>query len=323
MGCLRQRVLITTALVGVAVASYPISAHALDSNAARLYAQTPWGAPAVDGLNSRWDGLGGSLNSRSLYEGRGFVALPLGGQLGLQFDGTAGSLDSKAFYSGGGHLFWRNPYSGLLGLYGNYIQWNQFGDVNVAHVAAEGEAYWGRWTLQGIIGAEFGNSASNVIQAVTITPPTIGIPGSIVTTTFIESYDVKTRFMDQVNLKYYFTDNWDGYIGHRYLAGRNALALGSEMAMPLGRGVMASAFVEGRVGSSNFEGIWGGLRIYFGQKDKTLIRREREDNAPAWDKLFSLIGNARQNTTQSIQGLPGLAAPLTPPPPPLPPPPIE
>jgi hypothetical protein len=85
---------------------------------------------------------------------------------------------------------------------------------------------------------------------------------------------------------------------------------------------MASAFVEGRVGSNQFEGIWGGLRVYFGQKEKSLIRRHREDDPTTWDTLFSIIGNFRQNTFQSIQGLGALPTPPVPhhPPPPPPPP---
>ncbi len=318
MGRLRQRLLVTTALVGIALGSHAPKARALDSNVSRLYQQTPWAAPAVDGFNSKWDGFGGSLNSRSYYGSHGSFSLPLGGQWGLQVDGTAGSLDRKTFSGGGGHLFWRNPSRGLIGVYGHYTDWNQFGSVHASHVGGEVEAYAGRWTLQALVGAEFGNSASNIVgQSVVITPPTVGIPGSIVTSTLVQSYDVKTRFMDQVNLKYYFTDNWDAYVGHRYLAGKNALALGSEMAVPLGRGVMASAFVEGRVGSGNFEGIWGGLRVYFGQKEKSLIRRHREDDPTTWDTLFSIIGNFNQNLFQSTQGLGALPPP--PPPPPTPP----
>src|SRR5204863_95529 len=83
-----------------------------------------------------------------------------------------------------------------------------------------------------------------------------GISGAINTAVLTQSYDVKSRFMDQINLQYYVTDDWHAYIGHRYLGGKNALALGSELGLPLGRGVMASAFVEGRIGSSHFEGVW-------------------------------------------------------------------
>jgi hypothetical protein len=193
---------------------------------------------------------------------------------------------NRGFESVAGHLFWRNPCRGLLGVYSSYTNWDQFGGVHGSQAAGEVEAYWGRVTLQGIVGAEWGNSASTYYT--TVVPPAIGVPGAI--STFTQGYDVRTRFIDRVNLKYYITDNWDAYAGHRYLGGKNALALGSEVGLPLGRGVMGTAFVEARLGGHNFEGVWGGLRFYFGQKNKTLIRRHREDD-PGWfvDNLYSFI----------------------------------
>jgi hypothetical protein len=46
---------------------------------------------------------------------------------------------------------------------------------------------------------------------------------------------------------------------------------------------MGSLFVEGRVGEDNASGVWGGIRFYFGQKDKPLIRRHREDDPADWN----------------------------------------
>jgi hypothetical protein len=236
--------------------SMPHEARAADLNLAPLYARTPWAASAVDGFNAKWEALGGEINKKTLYGSRGALSIPLAGQWGVQIDGSGGSLQGRDFGSIGGHLFSRNPSQGLLGIYSSYTNWNQFGGVHATQVAGEGEVYAGRWTLQAIAGVEFGNSASNVFTNTSVVLPAVGVPGAITTTTLVQSYDVKTRFVDQVNLKYYFTDNWDGYVGHRYLGGKNALALGSEMGLGLGRGVMGTAFVEARVGSSSFEGVW-------------------------------------------------------------------
>ncbi len=292
---LRPGLLTTTMLTAIAggMCSFSHTAKAADLNLAPLYARTPW-APAVDGFNAKWDGLGGELDHKSLYGSRASFSVPLGGQLGLQIDGGGGSLDNRGFGTVGGHLFTRNPAQGLLGIYSSYTSWDQFGGVHATHVAGEGELYLGRWTVQAIAGAEFGNSASNISLATTVV-----LPGAINTNTLLESYDVRTRFMDQVNLKYYFTDNWDGYVGHRYLGGKNALALGSEVGLGLGRGLMGTAFVEARVGETSFEGVWGGLRFYFGQRDKTLIRRHREDDPIVWDTLFTLLNNHNQSTSQT------------------------
>lgn len=72
-----------------------------------------------------------------------------------------------------------------------------------------------------------------------------------------------------------------------------ALALGGEIAQPLGHGILASAFVEGRVGQDNFRGLWGGLKFYFGPTDKPLMARHRQEDPNNWnvDNLFGLTNN--------------------------------
>jgi hypothetical protein len=82
-------------------------------------------------------------------------------------------------------------------------------------------------------------------------------------------------------------------IGHRHTAGLNAGALGFEYGVPLGRGMMSAVFAEGRVGEQNFKGIWGGVKFYFGQRDKTLIARHRQDDPdiPPPDTMFTITGN--------------------------------
>src|ERR1700731_4176730 len=88
---------------------------------------------AVDGFNVKVDGLGGSIANRSLYGSQGAVAIPLGGQFGLQIDGAAGNFDNRFFGSTAGHLFWRNPMVGLAGLYASYTDWKSVvGSVHVS-----------------------------------------------------------------------------------------------------------------------------------------------------------------------------------------------
>jgi len=178
-------------------------------------------------------------------------------------------------------------------------------------IASEGAYYFGRLTLEGIAGVEFGNSASNVTTATSVVLPVGNFvpPGLSTTMTFVQSFDIRTRFFDQINLKYHLTDDWSGYVGHRYLGGLNALALGTEYALPLGHGVMGSAFLEARVGEADFHGVWGGLKFYFGQKDKPLIARERQDDPPVWstDTLFSILNNqtSSSSTTKTPVCQPG------------------
>jgi hypothetical protein len=186
-------------------------------------------APAVDGINGKIAGFGGSAGHRSIYGAEGSLQFPVGYQYGFQLDPRVGRAAGGRFAEIGAHLFWRNPGAGLLGLYVNYAHLDRFGGVDAGAVAGEGELYWGRWTIQGIVGVSFGNSASQTTTTTSAVPS--GGATLITTNTFTEGYDIKTRFFDQINFKYYILDNWLGYVGHRYLGGKHALALGSEFVI--------------------------------------------------------------------------------------------
>ena len=252
--------------------------------------------PAVDGINWKAEGLGGSFADKSIYGGAASVAVPLGGQFGAQLDGAVGSFDSRAFGILGGHLFWRDPAQGLIGLYANHTYWNQYGGAHVSQIAGEAEYYLGQWTIQGVAGVEFGNTASNGSKS----SSTVGFLTT--TTTNTDFFDVRTRFFDQVNLSYYIQPDWKAFVGHRYLGGKHAFAVGSEWAMPLGAGRMASLFVEARLGEDDFHGVWGGVKFYFGQKDKPLIARHRQDDPINWtpESLFSIVNSAGSSSSKVL-----------------------
>jgi hypothetical protein len=257
---------------------------------------------AVDGINGKVEGFGGSYATKGLYGAAGSLSAPLADKFGVQLDAGAGSFANRFIGALGGHLFWRDPRKGLIGLYGDYTRWDQYGGVHVGHFGVEGEAYLGRWSLGGVAGVESGNNSGGTTTSVGAIPG----PGTLTTTN--SSLQNKTRFFDRVSVSYYLTDNWKASVGHRYMGGKNALALGTEYAMPAGRGMMASLFAEGRAGegSKNY-GAWGGLRVYFGNSDKSLMRRQREDD-PAGDftadTLFS-IANGLGPTSTSGQCVSG------------------
>lgn len=242
---------------------------------------------AVDGVNGKIAGFGGSLDDRTYAGIQGTLTAPLGCEYGAQLDLTGADFDGRFLGTAAGHLFWRNPALGLLGAYGDITEWDEFGGVRAGHVGPEAEWYAGRFTLQGVAGAEFGNSVSNTIGGI------------------IQTFDVRSRFFDEVNLAYYPTDDLQVYAGHRYLGGKNALALGSEVGFPMQHGVMAALFTEARLGEDNYHGVWGGVRFYFGQKDKTLIRRHREDDPPTWDNGGDAVFNNNGSTPAGTTCPPG------------------
>lgn len=235
--------------------------------------------PAVDGFNSKIDGFGGSEANKGLYGSRASLSAPIGQQFGVQVDAAAASFDSRFLGNIGGHLFTRDPAVGLLGIYVDYTRWSsRVGGVNVGRVAAEGEYYLGRWTLSAVAGVETGNSVSGVVG------------------NQIQSYDIKTRFFDVAKVSYYWTDDFKTYVGQLYQGGKLSGLLGAEWGFAVGRGTMGSLFAEGRVGSGSNHGIFGGLKFYFGQRDKTLIRRHREDDPAAVESAAGTIGNSGTTT---------------------------
>jgi len=281
---IKPELLRTTMLTGIA----GISLSANSAGAGDLLKSAPpplmISAPAVDGPNATIEGFGGTLANKAVAGSKGALTVPLGGQFGAQVDGAWGIFDRRSFRAAAGHLFWRDPAIGLLGVYGSHTWWSRFGGVRLSQIGGETEYYWQRFTLQAVAGVEFGNSGRS-IRAITFA----GFP--------VQSFNIDTRFFDRVNLAYYLTDDWKAYVGHRYLGGRHALALSSEFGLPLGRGVMAAAYVEGRISGGDHNGVWGGLRVYFGQNDKPLIDRNRMDDPISWspDTLFSIVNSTNQS----------------------------
>ncbi|MBX9843948.1 MAG: tail fiber domain-containing protein [Xanthobacteraceae bacterium] len=269
-----------------------------------MAAEAPPSSRAVDTVNATFEALGGSYATNGLYGGAGKLALPLGDQFGLQLDGAAGTFGNRFIGSGAAHLFWRNPQQGLIGIYARHLRWSEHGGVNVSHLGGEGEVYLGRFTLRAVAGVEWGNNSSVLSGSTTSRTFAAGFGTATQTTSSTAAQlDRVTRFFDRVTLAYYVTDNWKASVGHRYFGGRHMLALGSEYAQPLGRGVMASLFGEGRwgEGSHNY-GAWGGVRFYFGTSDKSLIRRHREDDPgsdTAVDTLFSIANSLGPGSTSS------------------------
>jgi len=249
--------------------------------------------PAVDGLNFKADGFGGTIANRSVYGSQGAVSIPLGGQFGLQLDGALGGFDDRLFASGAAHAFWRDPSRGLAGFYTSHTYWDQLGGVHVDRYGGEGALYLGRWTLEGTLGAETGSNKSQVV-------------GSL-----IDTIDVRTRFFDQVSANYYVTDDLRLSIGHAYTAGLNALTLGGEWGFRVNPQTMGSLFIEGRAGEGDFHGVYGGLRFYFGNHDKSLIRRNREDDPPSDQNLnlFTLGGASGQQGVPPSQQLQQMTCP--------------
>ncbi len=158
--------------------------------------------------------------------------------------------------------------------------------------AAKRKSIWGAGRIHGVAGAEVGTTGLG-----TITTDDFETATTTTATTLVNT----TRFFDKLDVSYYLTDNWKASIGHRYLAGSNALALGTEYALPVSAGIGSSLFAEARLGEgSNALGIWGGARFYFGDKTKSLIRRNREDDPVSGgsEAVFGLVNTHLSSTSK-------------------------
>ena len=104
-----------------------------------------------------------------------------------------------------------------------------------------------------------------------------------------EAYDALHAFYGIISGRYYLQDNFKNFC-RPPLSLRQACAgnVGGEYGMPLGHGVMAALFAEAPHRRRRLPRHRGGLRFYFGQKDKTLIRRHREDDPSDWSDGFGI-----------------------------------
>ncbi|MEC9342403.1 MAG: hypothetical protein VYD64_01025, partial [Pseudomonadota bacterium] len=188
---------------------------------------------AVDGVNFKMSAVSGVIGG---YANHMFIAsvatpFPFFDQFGAQLDLGIGSYRSSYTSAAAGlHLFWRDPSVGLLGVYGDW------GYVNPEHAGRMGvEAAWysGNWSIDAFAGVQFGQH-------------------------------VLTEFVDEVDLSYYFTENFKASVGHRLTARGHVANIGFEYLPELGMASGWSIYGEAETGEDDYHGAWLGLRYSFG-----------------------------------------------------------
>ncbi|HEY5043222.1 MAG TPA: hypothetical protein VIK53_14605 [Verrucomicrobiae bacterium] len=208
--------------------------------------------PAVSEINGKVDYSGGNMNSAEGHNFSGSITLPISHQFGFQADALYSRISNLNFYGGAGHLFWRNPDYGLLGLTGGYLYRDGADTVDTFQAGAEGELYWRQFNF-----GFFGGLGSIDYQY---------------SAPFIDTNP--TRFIGRVSADYYplenlrvgasFTSAFKDYFGKaeaEYQLPINGLALTGEVAL----------------GNHGYDHWLLGVRYYFGGK-KTLRDRQRQDD---------------------------------------------
>jgi hypothetical protein len=225
---------------------------ASNSIVARYDTQATLRQPAVAGPNGKIGYSGGQMDS---FEGHNFdisVALPITHQFGFQADGLYSLIDSEDFGGGAGHIFWRDPAFGLVGIAGGVLTRD---GVDTYQVGIEVEYYLERLTLGAFAGVghiEYDFSAP-----------------------FISTNP--TRFIGRVSADYYLLD--DLRVGVSFTtAFENSLGrIEAEYETPL-RGLAITA--EAAVGSNDYDHWLVGIRYYFGS-GKSLRERHRNSDPPS------------------------------------------
>ena len=211
------------------------------------------GLPAVSNVNVRGDLAGGISNNKGAGYSAGTLNAPLTNNLGVQVSSLTGSRGADTFLGGAGSLYWRDPSAGLFGAYVSASRsngpnvTNPFGYTE-AKVGAVGQVYMNRFSLEGAVG--------------------------------YQKFASENKFFDAIDVAWYPSDDLRFSVGHRHNYGRNAVALGTEYKLATRGDLGMSLFAEVRVGSNNERSALAGLKVFFGADNKSLLRRQREDDAP-------------------------------------------
>tara|TARA_R110002110_G_scaffold157909_1_gene355001 strand:- start:1151 stop:1996 length:846 start_codon:yes stop_codon:yes gene_type:complete len=227
-------------------------------------------APAVSELNGKAAIAGNYHDQKNMageeYSGLflGSLTAPLTHDFGFQADTVLGSRDGNSLAGIGGHLFWRDPAKGLVGITGSYLGANYDNgapDHNVTRFGGEAELYHGQFTLALTSGYQNGQNVED------------GYYGSAI------GY-------------WYANDNLRLGIG----AAKDPVLDTSGLADVEFQPGFASMpgmtfFAKSTFGKDDYVSAQAGIRFYFG-KDKNLKLRNRED-----DPMANLPGDTVDSST--------------------------
>lgn len=276
----------------VAVLLVSTTTYAADTNGQSSVSSLPTMAsskPAVDGVNGKLTVYGGASEGNSIdiagipglspaqYStawkgaggGIGTITVPIVHSFGAQVDLGSGIFGNRPLGHATGHLFWRDPEKGLIGAYGSGLLYGNNVSRGVWTAAGEFEAYLGKFTGRAILGAQ-GASAYRAGLS----------PFEVYSYGGPKAFTTPDYFTDIVSATFYPLDDLALTVGHVYSFNRNAATGEVEYLLPQFRGgnIAPSTFVRAAYGWNNSSNILAGIRIYFGNHDKTLIRRQREDD---------------------------------------------
>lgn len=247
----RKQLFATTALSALILPQIQPS-HAEDD----LVADDLASLPAVSAPNGKIAIGSGAFDGDFIGYLEAAFTIPLEHRFGFQADALVGETNHDRFYHGAGHLFWRDPAAGMLGVYGSIT--NRQGTLNnINHhvLALEAEAYFDQITVSALVGHEDGAHVEDGILVI-------------------------------ADLSFYPADNIRTYLGVRHIQDETFAAAGVEAQLSQPSDNLGLAvFGEGRLADDDEYLVSAGMRVYFGAQ-KALINRHREDDPIVRGKEF-------------------------------------
>lgn len=219
--------------------------------------------PAVSGPNGKFELDLGVITDpeNATFRAAGSLSLPVSDAFGIQGDLGVESIGGDWTTGAALHVFTRNPASYLVGMTAGVVVAD---GSTLAAIGPEAELYLDRISLEGWLGwASLNYDASYL--------------------------DDETGFFAIGDLAYYATDDWRLSIGGASILGTESLKLATEYQLT-GFGLPISATAELRGYDTGAVSAKIGIKGYFGDPDKTLIDRHRQDDPP--NRVLDLMAGA-------------------------------
>jgi hypothetical protein len=252
---------LATVAVALTVSLSPaVAADLTARQIAEAVAVPPTLLPAVSGINLSVEAAGGGVRGNSPLGSGGYghlgasLSVPVGAQFGAQVDVLAAKVDGLSFLGAGGHAFWRDPARSLFGVYAEALTADYGPDrLNKGRLGVETEAYLGNVTLSGIAGYEWGNR------------------------------DIRDGLFAEALAGVYLTEDLKvtGGYGYGFSGHMGTARLDWQLPASTGFGNVV-VFAEGRVAEGGYAAAYAGVKLQFGAPQKSLQRRQREDDPPVW-----------------------------------------
>lgn len=215
--------------------------------------------PAVSDINGKLGVMHGSMDSESTTGLEGSITWPVLESFGIQLDGLYSTMAQPSYGFGnaddsdlggvGGHFFWRDSETAMLGVEAGYV----FGDpVDSWELGIEAEYYWKWLTIGGKAG----------FASISYDRPAPSIESD------------KDSFFCQFYLAAYPVDNLlvAAFVENRF--DNTYLSIEVEYELPVPG---LSVFANAMKGDHDYDHAMVGMRYYFGE-DKPLRSRHREDD---------------------------------------------